>query len=183
MSDLPIYRRILAGDFARLDGAVQSFHSLQGHHRLRGRCTVSGAEHPLGRLLCLLLRLPRATTESDFTFDLRADGSQELWTRNFPARTMRSRLSVAADRRLCERLGPARLEFSLQVADGSLSMHLEQIRVFGLRWPRRWFPSVWAIECGEQGRFCFDVGARLRALGSLVAYSGYLELDDLPASS
>jgi hypothetical protein len=175
----PIYRQMLGGTFAELDAPVQRFHSLQGHYRLSGRCTVGGAEHPLGRLLCLLLRLPRATTASDFTFDLEADGSQERWTRNFPTRRMRSLLSVTADRRLRERLGPARLEFSIQVADGSLTMHLEQIRVFGLRWPQRWLPSVWAIECGDQGRFCFDVGARLGGLGSLVVYSGHLELDSL----
>lgn len=178
MSDLPIYRQILGNAFADLDGPVQRFHALQGQHRLRGRCTVSGAEHPLGRLLCGVLRLPRAATEEAFEFELDASATQETWTRHFPSRTMRSRLQATPERRLRERLGPALLEFTLDVAEGSLRMQLECILVFGVRWPRRWFPTVWAIECGDAGRFCFDVGARLRAFGSLVAYSGYLDLDD-----
>lgn len=171
----PVYRQILGSACDALDEPVRRFHSLQGRHRLHGRCSVSGAEHPIGRLVCWLLRLPRATSETDFAFELAADPSAETWTRHFPGRTMRSRLVVAAGPKLRERLGPALLLFSLHVADGSLSMKLEAIRLFGLPWPRRWFPQVWALECGDDDRFCFDAGARLRVLGSLVAYSGYLE--------
>jgi hypothetical protein len=179
----PVYRQMLGSACDALDAPVRRFHSLQGRFRLQGRCSVSGAEHPIGRFVCWLLRLPRAASEADFAFELAADPSAETWTRHFPGRTMRSRLEVAAGRKLRERLGPALLLFSLHVADGSLSMQLEAIRLFGLPWPSRWFPEVWAIECGDDGRFCFDAGARLRVLGSLVAYSGYLELaegDDLP---
>ena len=183
MPGLPIYRQVLGAAFAELDEPVQRFHSLQGRHRLRGRCTVGGAEHPLGRFLCALLGLPRATQDCEFAFELDADESGETWTRHFPSRTMQSRLQPAATHRLRERLGPALLEFSLSAAEGSLRMQLERIQVFGLRWPRRWFPAVWAIECGEQGRFCFDVGARLRALGTLVAYSGYLAIDEASPSA
>ena len=89
---------------------------------------------------------------------------------------MRSRLTLGPERRLRERLGPACLEFSLSATDGRLSMHLERIQLFGLAWPRRWFPTVWAVEWGEEERFRFDVGARLHWPGLLVAYSGYLVL-------
>jgi hypothetical protein len=174
----PVYRQVLGHAFDRLDEPLRRFHSLHGMHHLRGQCSVSGAEHPLGRLVCFVLRLPPAVPHSAFRFDLDADADAETWTRHFPGRTMRSSLSATVDGHLQEKLGPARLLFSLQEEDGSLSMHLESIRFFGLPWPRRWFPSVWAIECGDGDRFCFDVGARLRLLGTLVAYSGYLEPDD-----
>lgn len=55
-------------------------------------------------------------------------------------------------------------------------MRLEAIRIFGMRWPRRWFPQVWATELGIGNRFHFDVGARFQRLGLLVAYAGFLEL-------
>lgn len=176
MTGAPVYRQILGDACDALDEPVACFHGLQGRHRLHGRCSVSGAEHPLGRFVCWLLRLPRAANEAEFDFELDAGPAGETWTRRFPGRTMRSRLRATPARKLSERLGPALLQFSLQVDDGSLSMQLDAIRIFGLPWPRRWFPEVWAFECGDDGRFCFDAGARLRVLGSLVAYSGYLEL-------
>jgi hypothetical protein len=116
-------------------------------------------------------------SEVQFEFELDASPTREIWTRRFPSRTMRSRLDTAGDGHLHERLGLATLSFCLATDEGSLSMQLQSIRVLGLPWPRRWFPEVWALECGDKGRFCFDVGARMRVLGALVAYSGYLELD------
>lgn len=177
MGESPLYRQILGSEFAALDEPVRRFHSLQGRHRLSGRCTVNGAEHALGRFICAMLGLPRQVSDGEFQFDLEADPIGEIWIRHFPTRTMRSRLGRRGTNRLRERLGPASLTFTLETNKGSLSMHLQSIRVLGLPWPRRWFPEVWAFERGDRGRFCFDVGARMRVLGSLVAYSGYLELD------
>lgn len=111
-------------------------------------------------------------------FELNASEAEETWIRHFPQRTMRSVLKPAAGGLLGECLGPTRLLFSLSANDGQLSMRLERIRIFGLPWPMRWFPQVWANERGGNGRFHFDVGARLRRFGLLVAYSGYLDLDE-----
>ena len=177
MSQEPLYRQILGSEFAALDEPVRRFHSLQGHHRLHGRCTVNGAEHAVGRFVCAMLGLPRRISDAEFQFDLEAEPDAEIWIRHFPTRTMRSRLERLGANRLRERLGPATLTFSLDTDGGCLSMRLQSIRVLGLPWPRRWFPEVWAFESGDRGRFCFDVGARLRTLGALVAYSGYLEID------
>lgn len=177
MSADTLYRQILGKQFAALDDPLRRFHSLRGHHRLRGRCTVHGAESLFGRLVCALLRLPRAVSEAPFAFELEASPAREIWTRRFSSRTMRSRLDATADGQLRERLGLATLGFSLAADAGQLSMRLQSIRVLGLPWPRRWFPEVWALERGDRGRFCFDVGARMPGFGALVAYSGYLELD------
>lgn len=89
---------------------------------------------------------------------------------------MRSRLRTGNDGFLHEHIGPTQLQFSLEVKQGQLSMHLEAIRILGIPWPTRWFPEVWAVEHGIDQRFHFDVGARFRHLGLLVAYSGYLDL-------
>lgn len=127
-------------------------------------------------MICMLLRLPQPCANAEFGFELLATSDLEVWTRRFPRRVMRSSLRRAADGKLAERIGPVRLGFSLIATDGRLSMRLDRIRVLGLPWPRRWFPFVWAIEHGADGRFHFDVGARFLRLGLLVAYSGHLEL-------
>jgi hypothetical protein len=49
------------------------------------------------------------------------------------------------------------------------------MRILGVRLPLRWFAQVRA-RCGaEQGRYRFDIAARLPIIGLLVAYSGWLE--------
>lgn len=62
-------------------------------------------------------------------------------------------------------------------------MRLEAIRILGIPWPTRWFPEVWAVEHGIGQRFHFDVGARFRKLGLLVAYSGHLALAELDGNA
>ena len=176
MPDGPLYRRILGHDFLALDAAVQRLHSLRGHQRLHGRCTIVGAERRAGRWLAASLGLPSPAHEGAFAFELHTDRDGETWTRYFPRRAMRSRLHEQAPSILGERLGPARLSFALDVHEGSLSMRLIGVRIFGMPWPQRWLPTVWAREHGVGEQFHFDVGARLGALGLLVAYRGHLDL-------
>jgi len=173
----PLYPRLLGARFDRLDRAVQRFHRLDGAWRIPGRCTISGATHPLARLLARVLGLPRGCADAKLRFDLEARPEGETWTRRFPDRTMRSRLVASTDGQLGERLGPARLRFRLDVDDGALSMKLDGVRVFGLPWPRSAFPTVHAREHGDGERFHFDIEVRFGALGTLVAYRGYLRLD------
>ncbi|MEP6881361.1 MAG: DUF4166 domain-containing protein [Dokdonella sp.] len=174
-----LYRRILDNRFDPLGAAVQQFHSLQGTHRLMGRCSIRGPESLAGKVICALMRLPRPSEDVAFSFDLDANPSEETWTRRFPQRAMRSRLRSCAVGFLDEHIGPTRLRFSLHTHQGQLSMRLEAIRILGIRWPTRWFPDVWAVEHGVGDRFHFDVGAKFRHLGLLVGYSGHLDLSPM----
>lgn len=175
-SDQGVYQQVMRNAFNALDTNVAQFHRLRGHHVLQGHCTIRGAEHPITRALAVLLRLPTAQADAPFRFELEANADREIWTRHFPQRCMRSRLSTSADGMLIEQLGPAQLQFSLHVDNGRLSMQLRGIRLLGLPWPRRWFPKVWAYESGDETQFCFDVGAGFSRLGLLTAYRGYLEI-------
>lgn len=174
--DRSVYAQVMGSTFARLDANVARFHRLRGHHWLRGQCSIEGAKHPITRIIATIMRLPATQTATPFHFELDANAEREIWTRHFPRRRMRSHLSVSPDGLLIEQLGPVRLQFRLLVENGKLSMHLQGIRVFGLVWPRCWFPDVWARESGDGARFCFDVGARFPRLGLLAAYRGELEL-------
>ena len=173
-----VYQRILGARFATLDAPVRALHSLRGHHRLRGRCSIVGAQGRLGRAIAALVGLPRPCSDTDFVFEIEIDDDGETWIRHFPRRAMRSRLRAGSDGLLHERLGITTLRFRLEVKDGRLSMHLANVRVGGIAWPRAWLPEVWALEHGEDGRFHFDVGARLGRIGTLVAYRGHLDLAD-----
>lgn len=178
-----LYQQILGARFESLDADVQRFHQLQGVHQLQGRCTIRGAESPVGKLICLLMKLPRQSDDVAFHFMMNASPDREIWIRRFPTRTMRSQLCCGLDGLIDEHIGPARLRFSLDVSEGQLSMQLMAIRILGLPWPTRWFPQVWAIERGGQNRFHFDVGAKFHKFGVLVAYSGHLNLPECKGES
>jgi hypothetical protein len=171
-----VYRRVLGARFDSLDPAVQRLHSLQGQHRLDGRCTIIGAQSRLGRVIARLVGLPHAAEQTAFLFEIDAGSTVETWTRHFPRRSMRSRLHAGDHDDLIERLGIVRLQFSLAVASGALTMRLDTVRIAGIPWPRAWLPTVWAREHGDGDHFHFDVGARLGRLGLLVAYRGHLDL-------
>ncbi|MBL0163123.1 MAG: DUF4166 domain-containing protein [Xanthomonadales bacterium] len=173
---MTLYRDVLGKEFDKLDAPVQRLHSLQGGHRLTGTCTIIGAERRIGRCLSALLGLPLPAQAGPFTFEIDANDGHETWIRHFPRRSMRSRLYQLAISRLGEQIGPARLTFRLENRDGELHLHLQHIRVFGVPWPTRWLPRIWAVERGEDTRFHFDVGADLGRFGLLVAYAGHLEL-------
>ena len=171
-----IYQQILGKQFDLLDTGVRRFHGMRGTHRLDGRCSIRRATSLIGKAISSLLPLPEATASTELKFDLNADEHEEIWTRHFSQRTIQSRLQLAADGLLSERMGPVRLLFSLSASEGQLSMQLKAIRIFGLPWPTLWFPEIWAVERGDGDRFHFDIGAQFRHFGLLVAYSGYLNL-------
>ena len=172
-----LYAQAMGADFDRLDETVRRFHSLRGHVRLRGRCTIDGPTSWIGRCFGRIVGVPVTRVEDDFVFELHADETQERWTRHFPHMTMRSRMRVI-DSQLVEHLGAVAFRFRLHAVDGGLDMTLIRMTVLGLPWPRWLAPSIKAREAGREGRFHFDVEASLPLLGRITAYEGYLTLPD-----
>jgi hypothetical protein len=67
------------------------------------------------------------------------------------------------------------MTFGLNSGENHVGWEWKEMRILGLRLPLRWFAHVRA-RCGEeQGRYRFDVSARLPLIGLVVAYSGWLE--------
>jgi hypothetical protein len=91
---LPIYQSHLGAVFGLLPPEVRRFHSLQGNIRLDGTVAIKGASTFLGRIAAFAVRLPAESNRQAFVFDMRADARQEIWTRRFVSRTMRSKLSL-----------------------------------------------------------------------------------------
>lgn len=174
----PLYVRVLGDEFSRLAAVVQRFHRLQGRHELRGWVRVHRPASRPARCLARLLGTPRHAQGGPFDFTLDATPPRETWTRYLPNGVMRSTLEQSGVL-LAERLGPARLTYRLRAKEGRLSMHLHELRFFGIPCPGWLRPDVLAQESGSAAhpqRFCFFIRASVPLLGQVAAYDGYLDL-------
>jgi hypothetical protein len=175
---MSIYRIHLGESFDRLPAEVRVFHELRGTHRVAGRAEVVGPQSFIGRLLGIVFRLPPAGADLALDVEMVCDEKGECWTRSYPGRLMRSRISLRGAY-LVEKIGPVGLWFRLQADDVQLSMHLRRMTVFGIPLPPRMHPRVRAVETATPGRFHFDIATWLPRRKLLVAYKGYLELKSL----
>jgi hypothetical protein len=171
-----LYRQVLGNDFELLARELQIFHGTTGRIKLSGRCSVTGPQTLLGKLMGWVFALPKTTEETGLLFELDADTMQETWRRHFPNRLMISRMRVVAGT-LVERLGPIDLHFGLRAGEGKLAMLLQGISVGGIRCPKFLVPSVLAEETASPGKLHFNVAAQLPIVGLLVAYQGFLNID------
>jgi hypothetical protein len=174
VAPLPVYRQHLGADFDRLPPAVRRFHALQGHFRLSGTVAIRGAETALGRLLAIAMRFPSEAPSQPFAFELDATPEREVWTRFFPSRTMRSRLSARGEW-LTEAFGPIRLFFKVEAAPERLSMRLDRMALLGVRMPKALTPGVRAAERDADGKFDFDIEASWPGDRRIVAYTGTID--------
>lgn len=171
-----LYERVLGTTaYAALPCEVQRFHRLQGHHVLHGVVETQAPASPVAAMLARVLGTPRQATHGPLRFELSSAPQAERWTRHFPGLTMQSTLLLAGGQ-LEERLGAARLRFTLRADAHALNMVLEGLRCFGLPCPRWLQPDVVAEETGGDGRLHFRVSARLPLVGVVASYRGHLNL-------
>ena len=170
-----VYPQVMGDEFETLDPIVRRFHSVSGIHRYEGKVSIEGATTLPGRLVAWLGRLPPTTPPARFSFTIDATPSQEIWTRYFPSRIMRSVLTVDGNQ-LIEKLGMFRLRFNLVSDNGRLRMQLLRITAFGIPCPRWLFPQVLAEERGSEGHFHFDIRMHAPFAGQVVRYRGHLEM-------
>ena len=133
-SEASLYERVMGEPYAQLPAAVQRFHRLAGHHTLHGWVETHAPSTALARVLARLLGTPRSAGSGPLRFELLAGPQAETWTRHFPAHTMTSHMQLVGGR-IEERLGAARLTFSLAAVDGRLKMELAGMRFGGVPCP------------------------------------------------
>jgi hypothetical protein len=170
-----IYRQHMGAAYSELAPEIQAFHDLQGHWRLQGEVDVIGAETIWGKMLSFVMRFPASSPQQPFAFHLRTTNGQELWQRQFPTRTMASRMSLGKSF-IVESFGPMQCRFVLCAENGTLIMKPQGIRWFGLPLPAMLLPQIAATERGEAGRLHFDVSARWPGRHLTVAYRGWLDI-------
>ncbi|MBV7428121.1 MULTISPECIES: DUF4166 domain-containing protein [unclassified Acidovorax] len=168
-----LYQRAMGPAFGRLAPALARFHSLSGRHRLRGKVVVEAPAGAMGRLLAWALGAPLRPVQGDIVFELDATPGAEVWTRCFPARTMRSTLRESGGR-VVEHLGAARLGFVLDEQQGRLVMRLQHLHFLGIPCPAWLRPRVVAEETGRGDTLHFHVQATVPWVGRVVHYRGHL---------
>ena len=93
------------------------------------------------------------------------------------------RLQFARGGHLCEYVWPITFVFALTASAEGLALRLEGLRVLGVPMPRLLHPAITTFEGETEGRYRFQVEARLPLFGLLVRYSGWLVRGDGEASS
>jgi hypothetical protein len=181
LNEPSLYECVMGERYARLAPALQRFHRLAGRRVLHGVVETDPPANWLAALLARGLGSPLHATAGAIRFELDAEPSVETWTRHFPGKTMSSRLRLDAGQ-LVERLGLARLAFTLDEVDGCLSMKLESLRFLGIPCPAWLRPRIVAEETGEGDRLHFRIEARVVGVGRVAGYRGHLLLaDESPA--
>lgn len=170
-----LFALVMGSTYEQLHPSVRAFHDLHGTHVLHGLVETESADNLTGRILSRMLGTPHRSIQGAIRFVLDAQGTEQTWTREFPGRTMRSKMRLLGGM-IVERLGPAELTFSLVADRGCLEMKLESLRAFGLPCPRWLMPRITAREHGEDGRLHFHIRATLPFVGRVTGYRGHLEL-------
>ena len=170
---LPLFHRALGDPYMSLPSCVRAVHARSG--LWRGEAMVDRGHGMLSRLFAWLTRLPPAGAHP-VVVEIVAGQDGERWTRRYGAsHAMPSRLWLARGM-LHERLGPATLRYRMAVENDAIVWRVTGIRILGLLpLPVRWFAGVEARESGEDGRYRFDVRARMPGIGLLVHYRGWVE--------
>ena len=169
-----LFQRLMGAEFYHLADEVKALHSRRGDSRYVGLCTVERGRNPLGRMACLLFGLPRAMRDAPIQVDFDAQGARETWRRSFNGSPMRSRLRFDGGL-LLDQIGPARFHFRLFRIGKELHWVAERGRVLRLfPLPERWLDGVRCREYAEDGRYRFEVEARLPLFGRLLRYEGWL---------
>jgi hypothetical protein len=177
---LSLYQQVMGADYAALPAPLQHFHALEGSHVLTGVVQVDAPASFPARMLAWSLGTPLQARQGAIRFELQADAYSETWTRHFPGSSMQSRLTLAGGR-VTERLGPARLSFTLHGGADKLQMQLASLHFLGVPCPRWLRPAIVAEETASEGRLHFLVQASLPVIGLVTRYRGHLDLPEASA--
>jgi hypothetical protein len=169
-----LYRRLLGRSFDDLPPTLQALHDGTRSTAWHGRADVERGSSGLMRLLATVIGLPPAGPDQPLTVTFEVSGDSEIWTRTFGSKQFRS-VQFVCDGQLHETVGLNRLIMSVAADRSGLQLTMLGTRLFGAPLPRFLVPQIRAVETELDGRFRFDVEARLPRFGRLVRYRGWLE--------
>jgi hypothetical protein len=171
---LPLYRRLLGVRFDALPARVRELHDLTGPATWIGRADVERGTSWAARAAAGLFSLPPAGPDQPLSVAFEPVDGRETWTRAFGTNVFRS-LQYERGGRLFERVGPSSLGFVFDASPNGLSLVLTDVRLLGVPLPRWLHPNVRTLESERDGRYRFEVEARMPGVGLLVRYAGWLE--------
>jgi hypothetical protein len=178
----PLYRRLLGDAFDALPAPIRAMHDLAGPLSAAGRASIERGNGIGARLIAAVIRFPPAGEDIPVRVDFDVSQGREIWRRSFDGHRMTSTQEEGRgrfDRLLCERFGPLAFGIALVCGERRLDLVLRRWSVFGIPMPRALLPLIVAHETVEDGRFRFFVEIKLRLVGLVVRYRGWL----VPASA
>lgn len=175
-----LFPTLLGPCWARLPASVRALHGGRASVLAHGRVAVDGDPRWPARMLRALLRMPSPQSDAAIEVEIHQYAGGEIWRRRFGDALLESRLQRCArwPDAFEERLGMAHLAFALDADAARLRWVTREVRALGVRLPLRWFRGVEAACGGDGDRYRFDVSVRLPVIGLLIAYRGWLEVDD-----
>jgi hypothetical protein len=183
-SATPLYRRLLGDAYAALPAPIQAMHDLKGPLAAEGCATVERGTNLLARAIAAALGFPPAGRDIPVKVDFALRDGREIWRRDFSGHRFSSTQEEGRgrfDRLLSERFGPFCFGIALVCDPGRLHLVVRGWSLFGIPLPLWLAPSGSAHESGEDGRFNFHVEIKLRLIGLIVRYRGWLVPRPLPA--
>jgi hypothetical protein len=176
-----LFRQLLGAALDRVPAPVRALHEAHYPHRFEGRALVHAADGMIARWLANRTGLPSQSVETPIavTIEPDAESSGEIWTREFPPKPMRTRMRRDGEL-LLESFGPIELRFRLVAdADGIVwqPVSFSSTASGGVISSGAMLRGIHAREFVRDGRYSFDVGARLPLIGHVVAYDGWLHVD------
>ena len=171
---LPLYRRVLGPAFDELPARVRQLHDLEGVRVWVGRASVERGRSLPSRIAAVLSGLPSEGPDQLLSVTFEPSGTTEIWLRQFGSSQFRS-VQYEHGGFLRERVGPTTFVFTAVASAKGLALRLDGFRVLGAPLPRLLHPAIRTFECERDGRYHFEVEARLPLFGLLVRYSGWLE--------
>jgi hypothetical protein len=173
----PLYRRLLGDAYGQLPAPIQALHHMTDTRVAEGVATIERGKGFLVRATATVFGFPPAGRDVPVKVLFTLRDGREVWRRTFADRSFSSTQEEGRgrfDRLLCERFGPFCFGIALVCAADRLQLVVRGWSVFGIPLPRALAPIGDAYESAEDGRFHFDVEIRLRWIGLIVGYRGWL---------
>ena len=173
----PLYQRLLGDAYAALPAPIRAMHQLTGTLAAAGRATVERGEGFVARMIAAIVGFPPTMRDVAVRVDFTLRDGRELWRRDFAGHVFSSTQEEGQgrfERLLCERFGPFAFGIALVCDADRLNLVVRRWSFFGIPLPRTLAPIGSAYETVADGRFRFFVEIRLRLVGLLVRYQGWL---------
>ncbi len=175
-----LFREIFGPRFDDMPKVWRVFHSVSAKHCYHGEAEVVRGKGVLIKMLSWVLKLP-PTSRVPVVLTVEKHNQTEVWRRQFGASAFSTALSLAnGETSFClyETYFPFRFCVALDVEKTKVHWSLHDWWFLGVRLPKALMPISKTIEyIDEEGHYAFDINLRIRFLGPLIAYRGWLEVE------
>lgn len=168
-----LYQRLLGAAFDELSPTLKGVHDDRVVRRYSGYCDIESDHTLLARIVAKVAGLPSRAANIAVKVTMDCTDESEEWVREFGSHEMRSVLKFHRGR-LRERLGLVEFTFDLNATRDRIDWQVVSARLWPIPIPITWMLECSASESDLDERYRFEVKARVRGVGMIVHYQGWL---------